>query len=167
MVCTVRWNDFLRSMVTWCAQNTWRGRALPAGPTPQSQWPRVDAPGVYGCGVCLLRLVFDSAGVYERPRSPLVALCPPGTCGNPLSPSQHLFRPNALLQRAPCAGFSAPLRLKPSSFFFFFFFFFFTLVTGPRRSLSLQLSDTRVCGPQIRVRLILAGSARSQGGAEE
>ena len=27
--------------------------------------------------------------------------------------------------------------------FFFFFFFFLTLVTGPRRSLSLKLSDTR------------------------
>ena len=34
-----------------------------------------------------------------------------------------------------------------------FFFFFFTLVTGPRRSLSLKLSDTRVYGPQIRARL--------------
>ena len=33
---------------------------------------------------------------------------------------------------------------------FFFFFFFFTLVTGPRRSLSLKLSDTRVYEPQIR-----------------
>ena len=31
-----------------------------------------------------------------------------------------------------------------------FFFFFFTLVTGPRRSLSLKLSDTRVYEPQIR-----------------
>jgi len=31
-----------------------------------------------------------------------------------------------------------------------FFFFFFTLVTGPSRSLSLKLSDTRVCEPQIR-----------------
>ena len=29
-------------------------------------------------------------------------------------------------------------------------FFFFTLVTGPRRSLGLQLSDTRVYEPQIR-----------------
>ena len=29
--------------------------------------------------------------------------------------------------------------------------FFFTLVTGPRRSLSLKLSDTRVHEPQIRV----------------
>jgi hypothetical protein len=29
-------------------------------------------------------------------------------------------------------------------------FFFFTLVTGPRRSLSLKLSDTRVYAPQIR-----------------
>ena len=31
------------------------------------------------------------------------------------------------------------------------FFFIFTLVTGPRRSLSLKLSDTRVYEPQIRV----------------
>ena len=30
------------------------------------------------------------------------------------------------------------------------FFFFFTLVTGPKRSLSLKLSDTRVDEPQIR-----------------
>ena len=29
------------------------------------------------------------------------------------------------------------------------FFFFFTLVTGPRRSLSLKLSDTRIYEPQI------------------
>jgi hypothetical protein len=28
-------------------------------------------------------------------------------------------------------------------------FFFFTLVTGPRRSLSLTLNDTRVYEPQI------------------
>ena len=34
-----------------------------------------------------------------------------------------------------------------------FFFFFFTLVTGPRRSLSLKLSDTRDYEPQIRARL--------------
>jgi len=32
-------------------------------------------------------------------------------------------------------------------------FFFFTLVTGPRRSLSLKLSDTRVYEHQIRARL--------------
>jgi len=32
-------------------------------------------------------------------------------------------------------------------------FFFCTLVIGPRRSLSLQLSDTRVYEPQIRARL--------------
>jgi len=29
-------------------------------------------------------------------------------------------------------------------------FFFFTLVIGPRRSLSLKLSDTQVYEPQIR-----------------
>ena len=32
-------------------------------------------------------------------------------------------------------------------------FFFFTLVTGPRRSLSLKLSDARVYDSQIRARL--------------
>jgi len=42
------------------------------------------------------------------------------------------------------------------------FFFFFTLVTGPRRSLSLELSDTRVYEPQIRARLgtTLTGARR-------
>ena len=33
-------------------------------------------------------------------------------------------------------------------------FFFFTLVTGPRRSLDLKLSDTRVDGPQIRALIV-------------
>ena len=32
--------------------------------------------------------------------------------------------------------------------------FFFTLVTGPRRTLSLKVSDTRVYEPQIRARLV-------------
>jgi len=31
-------------------------------------------------------------------------------------------------------------------------FFFFTLVSGPRRSLGLKLSDTRVCEPEKRAR---------------
>jgi len=35
-----------------------------------------------------------------------------------------------------------------------FFFFFFTLVTCPRRSLSLKLSETRVYEPQIRARWV-------------
>ena len=34
-----------------------------------------------------------------------------------------------------------------------FFTFFFTLGTGPRRSLRLKLSETRVYGPQVRARL--------------
>ena len=38
-----------------------------------------------------------------------------------------------------------------------FFFFFFTLVTGPRRSFSLKLSDKRVYEPQIRARLCRRG----------
>ena len=44
------------------------------------------------------------------------------------------------------------------------FFFFLTLVTGPRRSLSLELSDTRVDAPQIRSRL--DGGAWGVPGAE-
>ena len=40
-----------------------------------------------------------------------------------------------------------------STFSSSFFFFFFTLVTGPRRSLSLKLSDTRVYEHQIRAAL--------------
>ena len=43
---------------------------------------------------------------------------------------------------------SATMLLEEESFFFFF-----TLVIGPRRSLSLELSDTRVYEPQIRARL--------------
>ena len=35
----------------------------------------------------------------------------------------------------------------------FFLFFFFTLVTGSRRSFSLELSVTKVYEPQIRARL--------------
>jgi len=46
------------------------------------------------------------------------------------------------------------------------FFFFFTLVTGPRRSLSLKLSDTRVYEPQTRARLrtTAEGLARPHSG---
>ena len=49
-----------------------------------------------------------------------------------------------------------------------FFFFFFTLVTGPRRSLSLKLSDTRAYEPQMRARLstwILPTAARIHAAA--
>ena len=34
-----------------------------------------------------------------------------------------------------------------------FFLFFLTLVAGPRRSLNLKLSETRVYEPQIRARM--------------
>ena len=45
-----------------------------------------------------------------------------------------------------------------------FFFFFSTLVTGPARSLSLKLSDTRVYEPQVRARLgTTAHFCRRQG----
>jgi len=46
------------------------------------------------------------------------------------------------------SGFRVPEFRFPGSEFVFF-----TLVTGPRRSLSLQLSDTRVYEPHIRARI--------------
>ena len=46
-----------------------------------------------------------------------------------------------------------PARFAPSQPIFFVFF---TLVTGPRRSLRLKPSDTRVYEPQLRARLVLA-----------
>jgi len=45
------------------------------------------------------------------------------------------------------------------------FFFFFTLVTGPRRSLSLKLSDTRVYEPQIRAQWGGSGDLMRESGA--
>jgi len=50
----------------------------------------------------------------------------------------------------PNQGWSAMHKLIKREVFFFFFFF--TLVTGPRRSLNLELSDTRVCEPQTQAR---------------
>ena len=50
---------------------------------------------------------------------------------------------------APYTLHLTPCTLHPTPYFFFFF----TLVTGPRRSLSLNLSHTRVYEPQIRARL--------------
>ena len=52
----------------------------------------------------------------------------------------HTRSPRARLGIRRTAGYDPPLN----------FFFFFTLVTGPRRSLSLKLSDIRVYEPQIR-----------------
>ena len=43
--------------------------------------------------------------------------------------------------------------------------FFCTLVTGPRRSLSLKLSDTRVYGPQVRARLGTTGVGDAEADA--
>ena len=52
---------------------------------------------------------------------------------------------------------------------FFFFFVFFTLVTGPKRSLSLDLSDTRVYASQMRTTQICLSIfvvvMKGQGGA--
>jgi hypothetical protein len=42
-------------------------------------------------------------------------------------------------------------------------FFFFTLVRGPRRSLSLELSVARVYEPWIRARLGTSSAGRSAG----
>ena len=45
----------------------------------------------------------------------------------------------------------------------YLFFLFFTLVTGPRRSLCLKLSDTKVCAPQIRAHTRRATGCRCRG----
>jgi len=47
----------------------------------------------------------------------------------------------------------APMTVEVPSCLCFSFLFFFTLVTGPRRSLSLKPSDTGVYEPEIRTRL--------------
>ena len=70
-------------------------------------------------------------------------------CGLPLharTPARRLDGPNPLFFRRATPA-------PPPALSNFFFFFFFTLGTGPRRSLSLALSDTRVSEPQIRARL--------------
>ena len=64
----------------------------------------------------------------------------------PSSLPQHISVKWLFLKAGVCGG-SVPLEL-PSSLFFF------TLVTGPRRSLSLKLSHTRVYEPQIPARLV-------------
>jgi len=53
------------------------------------------------------------------------------------------------MRRTPASS-ASPLRFEQRGDPFFVFF---TLVTGPRRSLSLNLSHTRVYAPQIRARL--------------
>ena len=76
------------------------------------------------------------------------------------APLYHL--PHGVNRRFP-TGLEGPeghTRTTP----LFFFFFFFTLVTGPRRSLSLKLSDTRVYEPRIRARL---GTTAHFWGGEE
>ena len=51
--------------------------------------------------------------------------------------------------RCRSRGIPTPLHSSENPFFCFFF----TLVAGPRRSLRLKLSDTRVYEPQLRARL--------------
>jgi len=57
----------------------------------------------------------------------------------PKHPKVNMHSKMTPLQRFTLEGTNSP------SVTFFFFFFIFTLVTGPRRSLSLKLSDNRGC----------------------
>jgi len=57
------------------------------------------------------------------------------------------YEPASRGSRTPAARTRCPLNPEP-----LLSFFFFTLVTGPRRSLSLKLSGTRVYEPPIRAR---------------
>ena len=61
-----------------------------------------------------------------------------------------LSRSLSLVAESSHAHFASRTRLAGSGDGGSFFAFFFTLVTGPRRSLSLKLSDKRVYEPQIR-----------------
>jgi len=78
--------------------------------------------------------------------------CEVVTVDRPGRPATSWRLRHALRRRPALSPCVHPLILKSISLFFFFF----TLVTGPRRSLSLELSDTGVCEPQIRVRLVTA-----------
>ena len=53
------------------------------------------------------------------------------------------------------------MRQQTGGMLVLFFFFFITLVTGPRRSLSLKLSDTRDYEPEIRCWCAVCGSRRA------
>ena len=85
-----------------------------------------------GCGP-------ESAGL-ERVLPPLYPN--PAPCTLHGSPESRKPKPES-------AGLERVLALTPSTLLLFFI----TLVAGPRRSLSLTLSDTRVYEPQIRARL--------------
>jgi len=73
------------------------------------------------------------------------------TCSAPSVPSTVCAGPDPTAPRAATAP-AAPAA-QPADLLRVCGFFFFTLVTGPRRSLSLKLSDTRVYEPQIRFRI--------------
>ena len=62
-----------------------------------------------------------------------------------ICPTENLLQDKATLLNSGVAGFHKWSNRT--------FFFFFTPVTGPRRSLSLKLRDTRVYEPQIRAHL--------------
>ena len=63
-----------------------------------------------------------------------------------------LIRAYSLFLYVPCLLDSGWCDAKGSAVQYFFFFV--TLVTGPRRSLNLKLSDTGVYEPHIRARLV-------------
>jgi len=71
---------------------------------------------------------------------------------------KNVYEPYQDLPSNDTKTFSVPCRRMMSRLvqgegLLIFFFVFFTLVTGPRRSLSLKQSDTRVYAPQTRARL--------------
>ena len=98
---------------------------------------------------------------------------PPPSCTRRLHnyfPAPQLLHRNVQQFRAGLLEADRSKLLLPGvGALFFFFFFFFTLVTGPRRSLSLKLSDTRVYEPQVRARLGTTplGCARGQAAPDQ
>jgi len=99
--------------------------------------------------------IFNDPNVEAHKSSPLPVLILTQTC--PQTPTvQPATRSSGILSDPPIrsarqAGPSGPPAASPTRRHPLLFVF--TLVTGPRRSLSLKLSDTRVYEPQIRARL--------------
>ena len=108
-----------------------------------------------------LRLFYPRGGIDRLPSSYWAAPPPDHVRAGSGDPSFSKFT-------CPLSGFimQDPVRTSDGETYdrgaieFWFqdpLFFFFTLVTGPRRSLSPKLSDTRVHEPQIRARLGTTG----------
>ena len=103
-------------------------------------------------------MVPHAVGAYSRPMlmspGPPYELCGTSCSSNPCRAEREARR---------CSGVGGGMRemnrgVRVGCRLGIVFFFFFTLVTGPRRSLSLKLSDTRVYEPHDVVQAVIGGA---------